>query len=259
MLSSLSRLIRPAGQDPYRHLLPQVVDGLGLDRSQIEHIEERLLALIQQACGWLDKQIATIPGILAISEARFSQLGMASRLLGSAEDMGAAIGKSLEVKSALPGLMRGGHPEVHALLGMRVRRRDDGGTKFTDHTLAALAPTSDDVRKFLRDIVFMRVVSNCASFQDGRPQSEFRTASNRTVEEKLAALVDLLSAPDTFFRLEASGFRIPGSAPATADLDLPLMHCSDRRQWIVCFVSLRIDEAVAAQNREPGKHRYIYL
>lgn len=266
MLSSLSRLANLAKfsslapKHPYQHLFPRVVEGLGNDLRNIENFEERLLPSIAYACNYLDEQILSIPGGLEISERSFYQMDIASRLFGEPADIGAALGKSLDVKSALPGLIQAGNDSVCALLGMRARREPDirsVAPVFTDHTLAALAPTEDDLRRFLRNIVFGRFISNCAAFPDGMPQADFRSTSNRSSEDKLNALINLLNTPERLFRLEASGFSIP--VESCQPVELPLLYSSDRRQWIVSIVRFNTQEAFAAQEREPKKHRYIYL
>lgn len=266
MLSSLARILRPAAQENHQPLIQQVIRGLGNDLCRITDLQDRLLPHIELACSYLDQQIRCIPGSFPISGADFQNLDISSKLLGSPEDFSATLGKSLEVKTALSGLARNGHARVHAVLGLRVRSEQQGSgstTKFTDHTLAILAPTETDTRKFLRDVVFSRIVNNCASFHDGRPESEFRSAANRTGEEKLETLINLLQDPTALFRVEKSGHRIPSMVSPTEgkrhDLELPLLHSSDRRQWIMSVVNFDVAEAMAAQSREPNKHRYIYL
>ena len=266
MLSSLVRIIRPAAQDIHQPLLQQVIRGFGSELSRIVDFQDRLLPHIEMACNYLDQQIRCIPGSFPISGAAFQDLDISSRLLGTAEDFSAALGKSLEVKSALSGLARNGHARVHAILGVRVRCEQQVSgrtTKFVDHTLAILAPTEADTRKFLRDVIFSRIVNNCTSFRDGRPESEFRTAANRTSEEKLETLINLLQDPTALFRVEKSGYRIPSMVSSTEekrhDLELPLLHSSDRRQWAMSIANFDVGEAMAAQGRESNKHRYIYL
>ncbi len=266
MLSSLSRFIRPAAQNPYHYLVPQVVEGLGSNVTKVENFEGRLLPAVEQACAYLDQQIARIPGGLYLSQEVFAQNPVLSRLFGEKAAIRAALGRSLEVKSSLPGLTNKDNEVIHALLGMRIRPDAEGkanaGT-FTDHTIATLAAGEEDSRKFLRYLAFMRMVNNSASFANGDPEQGIRSVTNRSGEEKLESLLSLLARPATWFRLESSGFRVPAMDAGQNDkaplVELPLLHCSDRRQWIACFVSFPLAEAADALAQEVHKHRYIYF
>lgn len=260
MLASLARLVRPVPKHPYQYLFPRIIEGLGNDLCSVENFEERLLPSIAGACNYLDEQIRAIPGGMRISEKAFYDLDISSRLFGSSADIGAALGKSLDIKSSLPTLMQAGNEHVYALLGMRARRDRDirsMAPTFADHTLAMLAPTEDDLRKFLRDIVFSRFISNCASYEDGSPESGIRPPARRSSENKLNTFVELLNSPERLFRLEDSGFCVLNESKTP--IELPLLHCSDRRQWIVSIVRFSAQEALEAQSRESNKHRYIYL
>jgi hypothetical protein len=123
--------------------------------------------------------------------------------------------------------------------------------------VATLAPTEDDLRKFLRDIVFARLIGNCAAYENGSPESGVRPPAKRDSESKLNTFIELLNAPERSFRLEASGFCVLNEEKQP--VELPLLHCADRRQWIVGIVRFSAQEALEAQSRESNKHRYIYL
>lgn len=263
MFASLARLAnrtRPAPQHPYHHLLPRIIEGLGNGLPGDMDLGERLLPSVASACNYLDEQIQAIPGELEISEKSFYQADASSQFFGDPGSVGAALGKSLDVKSALPGLIQAGNDSVCAMLGMRPRRESDSrniAPCFADHTLAALAPTEGDLRRFLRDLVFERFISNAASFRDGHPESGFSPRASRSGEDKLNALLGLLNAPERLFHMTTSGFSCRNKT--AQPVELPLLHCSDRRQWIVCIVRFDTQEAFEAQGRELHKHRYIYF
>jgi hypothetical protein len=75
-----------------------------------------------------------------------------------------------------------------------------------------------------------------------------------TPDSLVAGLLSWFAAPECFFRLEP-----PSDSDPAATLGMPLLHCSDRRQWYVCLVSFPAAEAATALQREPHNHRYILI
>ena len=276
MLATLARLIgAPANPTIRRHpLIDQVIDTVGGGIDQARNLEEQLNPALQHACNYFDQQIAAIPGPVEISRTTHDQATPCGQLFPEADHIDHALGRSLEVKESLPNLARGGHGHVYALLGVRRRPGDDNGP-LADHTVRSLAPTESDARDYLRYVAFKRLLMNFAAHVDKLRRkdrllavewnlqsemagparngdgSEFVTASKElTPDNLLRGLVAWLRSPEMHFRVEAADL---------AAADLPTLHSSDRRQWLVSFIRFPVAEGLQALERETHTHRYIYI
>ena len=165
---------------------------------------------------------------------------------------------------------------------------------FVDHTFRSLGSGEQDARRYLRDAALSSLVKAFAArlneerrkhkllkselalnkelqqpAGDGEAQARTRrqrdpvldeyfarTAREFTPEAILEALVAWLRAPEVQMRLQIGG----GGAPAAAGpLALPLLTSNDRRQWLVCFARISVDEAARAIEQEARSHRYILI
>jgi hypothetical protein len=285
MLGQIARLFTSGKTQP-RHLSPlaaQVVETLGPQIAEARNFEQMLYPAIEQACAYFDRQITAIPDAGPIvPAANHSQ----SSLFSDADEIGRALGRSLEVKDALPGLARNGHQQIYALLGMRSRRQDRGAADLAplaDHTVHGLAPDLAAARDYLRLVAFKRLLNNFAAHVDKLRRKErllklewniqnrivaapengdsgeyVDAAHELTPDNLLRGLIAWLETPENFFRLEPSG--IPLTAPdAGSPAELPLLHCSDRRQWLVCFVTFSTADALQGLEQETHAHRYMLI
>lgn len=292
MLGKIFRFIRSgdaslAQQHP---LLARVIATVGTDIGEARDFARLAIPALETAVSYFDRQIAAIPGPFPLSVRHFpARAGIAAHFPES-EDIGRALGRSLATKEALPELLRSGHDEIYALLGMRTRAGNGSATVFADHSLHSLAPTATDARNALRQAAFERLLRNFAEHVEklrrherllkidwewnlrhdiaktgesgGNP--EFVYANQElTPDNLLRALISWLEKPERFFRLEAGespvAENLPNGSSAQAPLDLPLLHCSDRRQWLSCLVQFSTDEASQALEQETHTHRYIFI
>lgn len=281
MLATIARLIRPAAASrPHHPLLAQVIDAVGTSVTKVRGFEAQLIPAIQFACDYFDRQIGGIPGPLEISAATAERDPHVTALFPAAGDIVAALGRSVEVKESLPALAGQGHAAVHALLGMRIKPgngSDDGQPLLVDHTIRSLAPKESDAREYLRLVAVSRIARSFAehvdklrrkerllklewNLQSELPESvgpadseEFvYAATELTPENLLKGLIAWLNSPATHFRVETNGIRL-------GELELPLLHTADRRQWVVCMVRFACRDGLDALGRETRTHRYIFI
>lgn len=285
MLSTLARLIRPAAPppNPMQSLVTCVVETVAGGIEKADNFEQRLLPSLEKACAYFDAQIAQIPGPENISQEAFASCHWTREVFAEAAEIGRAVGRSLEVKESLPTLARAGHKQVHALLGMRYRPAigDAAGVAFfADHTLRSLAPREIDTRNYLRLVVIKRLLNNFSEHVnklrrrerilklewnirneipavapvDENKEPEYALASNElTPNNLLEGLLAWLEQPTDYFRLEQH------PSVTSVDKALPLLHCSDRRQWLVCIVSFPVEEGLLALQQETHTHRHIFI
>lgn len=294
MLGKLVRFIR-SGDTPSAHASPwlsQVIDIVGKDIGEARNFAATLSPAIESALAYFDRQIASIPGPLPLSEQYFGVETGVAALFPEAADIGRAIGRSLAVKEKLAELADDGHEEIHALLGMRVKPglepNAEQPTVFADHVLHSLAPSPADTRETLRQAAFERLLKNFAEHveklrrkqrlhklewewnlqhdaskamaTDQNP--EFVYADKElTPDNLLRGLMAWLQTPEIFFQLKESPISLPQTegAPSVAQAPLQQLHCSDRRQWLVCLVRFSVAEGRHALQRESHTHRYIFI
>lgn len=295
MLGKLVRFIRSGDSSLTRQhpLLARVVATIGTDIGEARDFAKRLLPAIESAVDYFDRQIARIPEPLPLSAKLYATGAGLSTFFPEVEEIGRTLGRSLAVKETLPELIQSGHDEIYALLGMRSRLVEGATEKkaaFADHTLHSLGTSLADSRETLRHAAFDRLLRNFAEHAEKlrrkerllKPEWEWNQQHDASktgesaapaefvyAEQELApdnllgALIRWLGRPESFFRLESSTIAMPGANPLGASsrkpLALPLLHCSDRRQWLVCFVRLSAAEGAQALRRETHNHRYIFI
>jgi len=290
MLATLARLIRPSAPRAVHPLLSLVVDTVGGGIAEAKDFEGLLSTALTVATDYFSGQIAAIPGPVNISEPLFGQEASCSALFPSADEITHALGRSLEVKESLPGLARSGHQYVHALLGVRCKPGQSAGqvVPYSDHTLRSLAPKESDARNYLAFVAVKRLLNDFAEHVNKLRRrerllkqewnirneivdpsapteaGEYVLAADELVPDKLLqGLIAWLEAPEKYFRLEVGGAFLPSdrqhAGRDSAALELPLLHCSDRRQWLVCLVRFPVAEALQALERETHYHRHIFI
>lgn len=275
MLGKLVRFIRfgNSASAPQHPLLTRIEVAIGNGISEASGFAERLLPATQAALEYFERQIATIPGPHMLAP---------GPLFNGPEQISHALGRSLAVKEAMKELPIDG--EIHALLGLRVKTVNNTPPHLADHTLRSLASSADDCREKLCQAAFDRLLCNFAYHveklkrkdqmeriawewdlqhdtakmvaNDTRPQSAAAT-SELTPDSLVSGLLSWLAAPECFLRMEAANGASNDSPAATQHM--PMLHCSDRRQWHVCLVSFPAAEAAAALQRETHNHRYILI
>lgn len=287
MLATLARLIRPstsASRLP-NPLLAQVVDTVGGGIAEARDFRALLEPALAASGDYFARQIAGIPGPMPLSAAQFGQDARIAALFPEADEIGRALGRSLEVKESLPGLARSGHAHVHALLGMRCKPGSEAlAVPFSDHTLRSLAPKEADARSYLAFVATKRLLNDFAEHVNKLRRRErlFKlewnirneavdpatvdpgeyvlAADELTPDKLLRGLIGWLEAPEKYFRLGAGGAFLPGDpAAGAAPGELPQLHCSDRRQWLVCLVRFPVDEGLQALAQESHTHRHIFI
>lgn len=277
MFGKLVRLIRPDNTSAAlpHPLLTRIEVTVGNQIATAPGFAERLLPAATAALDHFSRQIAAIPGPFALTP---------GALFANADEIGQALGRSLAVRETLAELPA--DAEIHALLGLR-RKLSGGNAVFADHTLRSLAGSAEACRDLLARAAFDRLLGNFAEHVDklrrkdrmlriewewnlqhdaarvmaAEPQPEFVEAARElTPENMLKGLLSWLASPECFLRLEHNDSTLPpaGDGAATAP-NLPLLHCSDRRQWLVCLVRFPAAEAAAALRRETHNHRYILI
>jgi hypothetical protein len=269
MLDKLVRLIRPGS--PTHPLLTRIEIAIGNGIDEAPGFAARLVPATQAALAYFEQQIAAIPGPQAL----------ASGPLFDDAQISHALGRSLAVKEAMAELPADG--EFHALLGMRLKTPNNAPPHLADHTLRSLAENADACREKLCLAAFDRLVGNFAfhvnklkrwnETQDIDWQRDLQhdvaramaneirppsaaTPSELTPDSLVSGLLTWLAAPECFLRMEPAP---AGNDSPAVTQGMPLLHCSDRRQWYVCLVSFPAAEAIAALQRETHNHRYILI
>jgi hypothetical protein len=194
-----------------------------------------------------------------------------------------ALGRSLEVKDSLHRLAtQAGGEHVHALLGVR-SKQSGNGDGFVDHTIRSLAPGLKDTRDYLAFAAFKRILNDFAEHVNklrrkdhllkmewniqndltaklsAAESMEFVSAHDLTPDKLLEGVIGWLASPEKYLRLEDSGVSLPAGAAKSEVSQLPLLHCSDRRQWLVCLVRFTVAEGLQALEQETHHHRHIFI
>lgn len=292
MLGKLVRFIRSGDASLTRQhpLLARVISTVGTDIGEANDFAKLLLPAINSAIEYFDRQMASIPAAQTLSGELFAAAAGVSTLFPEADELGRTLGRSLAVKETLPDLIQNGHDEIYALLGLRIRPDNESAPVFADHTLHSLGTTESHSKEILRLAAFDRLVRNFAEHVEklrrkerllklewewnlqhdvaktidngGNPEYVY-AAKELTPDNLLRGLISWLNKPESFFRLEASQVSMPGNTAVGASsrkpVELPLLHCSDRRQWLVCFVRFSASEGAQALQRETHTHRYIFI
>ncbi|MCL2346152.1 MAG: hypothetical protein FWC58_09925 [Desulfobulbus sp.] len=274
MLGKLARFFSGNSTSAPNHpLLTRIEVAIGNGIDEAPDFAQRLLPATQAAIEYFERQIAAIPGPSAL----------ASSPLFDAEQISHALGRSLEVKEAMKE-RASDDKEVYALLGMRLKTTNNGSPHLADHTLRSLAESADDCREKLCLAAFDRLLCNFAYHvkklqhkdqmqpirwewalqhdtskivaNEIHPPSAAKTRE-LTPDSLVSGLLSWLAAPECFLRMEAAA--PTGNDVPAATQKMPMLHCSDRRQWYVSLVSFPAAEAAAALQRETHNHRYILI
>ena len=275
VLAALNRLFsRQAPRPPHAAYQDHLVKVVGNTITQGKGFDDRVPGAVEQAWVYLDRQVQAIPGPFPIAADAHGNDAFAQAIFPAQADIRAALGRSLAAKDALQRL-DAGQSDVYALMGMRLRSPGNGAADvFADHTIRSLATTEEACRDQLRFAAFARLVVQFNEHVDklkraGRmlasewntdlpPGAPVEANAYVTAVRELApdnmvkGLLAWLGSPEKFLRLEL------GKVPVCA-MELPLMHCFDRRHWAVCLLRLPITELAAAIREEARAHRYIFI
>lgn len=290
MLGKLASFIRPATATsvPHSPLLPQIVHVLGNDIAAAKAFEERTSLAINHALSYFARQTAEIPGPLDLTADDFPANPRLAELFPEPGDVRRAFGRSLAVKSSLPPLRQAGHEEIHALLGLRIKPHGQAGDTSeatpADHVLHSLAPNLDSARESLCRAAFERILKNFAehveklrrrqrlsklewewnlqhdigrTVETGHPEYVY-AAQELTPEKLLKGFISWLEKPEAFFRVMTARDGDAALSPQ-GSAAIPALHCSDRRQWRICFIRFSADEAADALHSETHNHRYLFI
>jgi hypothetical protein len=285
MLGKLVRLIRP-GQSAtsLEHpLLPRILAAVGNDITMAANFAEQLIPAAEKALSFFSNQIAEIPGPLELAAKGLDQQELLNALFVEPGEIDRAFGRSLAVKEELPGLLAGECEEAYALLAVRRRRGSAPSTvpPYADHTLRSLSASLVGTREKLAFAAFDRLLLDFAEhvgklrrkdrmlaiewewnlqhdaqrvMTDDKAPEYVYAAKELTPENQLHGLLTWLESPSCFLRLQATA-----DGNQTGPLELPLLKCSDRREWQVCLVSFSSREAGLALHNETHNHRYILI
>lgn len=273
--------------NPY---LDQVIATFGCAITDAPRHVEHLVPAVLAAENYFERQIAAIPGPFGVSAQAHATDDFLGAVFPTADEIRIALGRSIEVKEALPKLSRAGHVHVHALLGFRCRSADNGPGRplvFSDHTLKCLAPEAAEARAAIKAVAFERLLKNFNEHVDrlrhkgrllavewnianARPAANAAAngggfvdaAKELTPDNMLRGLCAWLHDPSAHLRvcngdIKVADRRSQGGEPGVHDL--PVLQSSDRRQWIVCLVRFPTHEGVEALMQETRSHRYILI
>lgn len=268
-------------------LLEHVPAILGDEITAAPDFASTLLPALETANAYIVNQIAAIPGPLNLATPKLAGDPLMSRLFANADDLRAGFGRSLEVKESIVALAVAGHVHTYALLGMRCKPGEQQAGKppiFADHTVKALTPTEAGTRDALRVAALRRIIKNFDqhmaklrekqqllklewNIENEKPRgdegNEFVYSGDElTPSNMVRGLAAWLRRPDEVLRLAGGEVRVPGVSHdglQSGHYELPLMHCADRRQWIVCLVAFPTFEAAEALKAESRIHRYIFI
>jgi len=285
MFAAISRrLHRSAAPNSYAVQISLVVDTVGGGIADARDFEKLLIPAIESVNAYFASQIATIPGPLDMARQSFGVDAATSAVFPETEEIIRALGRSLEVKDSLHRLSAQAGEHVHALLG--VRRKQFGMSTeegFADHTIRSLAPTPADVRDYLALAAFKRILNDFAEHVNklrrkdhllkvewnirndaaeklsAAESMEYISAHDLTPDTLLQGVIAWLAMPEKYLRLEDKAVPLPRCDTQNSVSQLPLLHCSDRRQWLVCLVRFPVAEGLQALEQETHHHRHIFI
>lgn len=288
MFAAISRLTRSAKAKPkttakgIELMLSLVADTVGGGIAGAKDFEKLMIPAIESVNAYFAGQIASIPGPLDISLQAFGKHPATAIVFPETGEIIRALGRSLEVKDSLPQLATTPGAYVHALLGVRRKTLAGAGESFADHTIRSLAPTLSDAREYVAFAAFKRILNDFTEHVNklrrrdhllkvewniqnevvdnvsAADSMEYISAQELTPEKLVAGLIGWLAAPAKYLRLEASGVFLPAGT-ASVQPELPMLHCSDRRQWLVCLVRFPVAEGLRALEEETHHHRHIFI
>ncbi|MFZ2269635.1 MAG: hypothetical protein WAV95_18820 [Azonexus sp.] len=285
MFAAISRrLSRSSAPQPSNILLSQVVETVGGGIEKARDFEKLLIPAIASANDYFARQIEAIPGPVDISRQFFGMDAAAAAIFPETDEIIRALGRSLEVKDSLHRLAAQSGDHVHALLGVRRKPSANGnGEGFADHTIRSLAPGLKDTRDYLAFAAFKRILNDFAEHVNKLRRKdhllkmewniqndvaaklspaesmEYVSVHDLTPETLLQGVIGWLSSPEKYLRLEDTGVSLPAGAAQSEVSQLPLLHCSDRRQWLVCLIRFPVAEGLQALEQETHHHRHIFI
>jgi hypothetical protein len=284
MLGKIVRLIRPGPSANLEHpLLPRILAAVGNDIAMAPNFAEELIPAAEKALDYFSRQVAEIPGPLELTAHSLDQRAHLAELFVESAEIGRAFGRSLAVKEELPGLLTTGCEEGYALLAMRRKRGSAPSTvpPFADHTVRSLSGSLVGTCEKLAFAAFDRLLLDFAEHvgklrrkdrmlaiewewnlqhdaqrvmtADDVPEYVYAD-HELTPKNQLNGLLTWLASPSCFLQLQATA-----GGNSTSPEELPLLKCSDRREWQVCLVSFSAREAASALHSERHNHRYILI
>jgi hypothetical protein len=284
-IGSLLSFNRPNQSSPLpdsHRVIQQICSTLGYDVRKTRDYEQRLIPAMNIAIAHYDKQIAAIPGTLNLSAASFNLDPLLPAMFPTVDDIRFAIGRSIESQQSLMNLASAGHSTLYAVLGMRCRQDEQiqgQAPIFADHTLKCIALSEEKARQDLRDAALYRLIVSYDEHLDKLQKKgkllkqewhiekrgtyapdgeEFVYAAKELMPEKmLHGLVTWLEEPGEHLRVATQNPVMLDKGQQT--IGLPVMHCADRRQWIVALVKFPTHEGVEALRSEKRIHRYIFI
>ena len=280
----------------FQPLVDAMVDVLGPEITGARDFEPKITSALTMATRYLDEQVGRIPGILSIAAGSYATDPYLRAVFPDVADIPAALGRSVEVRDALPERAKQGSARVCALMGVRHRDRLQAQPSehivFADHTLACIAPDEASARTAIRDAACRRIfkmyhehleklrhkgkllpedwnIENVTLQDDGHAKARHMIFDDYVYAEKeltpdnlLRGLVAWLERPFDQFRLtEGSQMVMAGAAngQGTSRIEVPTIVIADRRRWMAILVEFSVSEGMAALNQEPRSHRYIVI
>ena len=264
------------------NLLEHVIDMTDIRIANVANYRETLLPAAEVARAYFEQTLDCIPGPIALD----SDHPTLPKLFPQPEDLTASLGRSLAVKNELEAYAKAGHARLYALLGVRPKPAEGGGTFLADHTVRSLGASPAAVRHLLQDAAFDSLLQGFANenlhydkkLEQARAQQELlqeagaapiRSLSTtpsplahqaQSPEQVLTGLQDWLYAPQNRLRLETNNcYTIPSGSDDDEDWNFPLLVTQDRRQWHVCLVGFPIKMARKALAAEHHNHRFILI
>ncbi|MRR51643.1 MAG: hypothetical protein EG825_12140 [Rhodocyclaceae bacterium] len=259
--------------------LDQVVRVCGDSLAAAKNMEATLTPALDYAIRYFDTQVRAIPGAFGLSISRHPDEPFLARHFPAREDVTAALGRSVEVKEALPALAPEREGHVYAVLGMRIKpgAAEGGHPLFADHTLRCLAMNEADSRAGLRQAALSRLLHAFKDHTDklrkagkllrvewtlgkeAPPQgvaagSFIHAEEELTPDNLVKGLVSWLKSPSEFLRIDTTDALGGEGGPV-----LPVMHSADTRKWLVCQVKFSATEGMEALKRETRVHRYMLI
>lgn len=265
-------------------VVQQIVSTLGYDIRKTRDYEQRLVPALNAAAAYYDQQIAAVPGSLHLSASAHAADPVLSAIFPTVDDIRFAIGRSIETQQSLLSLASAGHPQLYGLMGMRCRPDEQVAGRppvFADHTLKCIAPSEEKVRHDVRDAALYRLIVSFDEHIDKLQKKnkllkqewhiekhgkhpndgeQFVYAGKELLPENLLrGLVTWLEDPSEHLRVTGQPAGGQGAGSARQFFDFPVLHCADRRQWIVSIVQFATSEGVEALRQEKRIHRYIFI
>lgn len=295
MLKKLARLFSPPTKDAPDADVARVVAAVDPRIGALPDHAAHLGPAIRHARRHFARVAGEIPGPLTVSARRHGRDPALGALFPSVGDIVQGIGRSMDLREAV-GRVDAGADHVHALMGVRRKRRPDRDghgqaaaveLPLSDHTFRGLAPTEQHAREALSEAAFASLIRSFSTGVVGMLR-QHRLASSenelnreilsrmggsggaalenhlaeaaRSLEPRqiLTDLVACLQSPERHLRLDAeNGHRVDTEGPA--GIHLPLLSGTDRRDWLVCVARLPMDEVRMAMEAESRAHRFIMI